>query len=229
MPDELSSSYTFDGREGKRYYFHATLIRKIAVIVVGAIFSLIALLEADGVDNLPPGGPVVLAANHNTNFDVFAMQLVLARPIFFMGKEELFRNPILDWLLRQLGGFPVYRGERDEWAIRHAERVLEHGQVLGIFPEGKRSKGKGLHPGKTGAARLAIARECPILPLAVQGTQDLLKNFPKRTKVTIRVGTLIYPEPNESQLALTDRLMFAIADLLPEEERGVYARRPAGF
>ncbi|HEX7973319.1 MAG TPA: lysophospholipid acyltransferase family protein [Anaerolineales bacterium] len=229
MPTELIANYVPDHREGKRYYFHPTLVRQITIILIRAIFHLIAVLQAGGVENLPSKGPVLLAANHMTNLDVFAMQLVLPRPIFFMGKEELFRNPILDWLIRQLGGFPVYRGERDEWAIRHSEQVLEHRQVLGIFPEGKRSKGKGLHAGKTGAARLAITMECPIVPLAVQGTLGLFKGLPNRTKVTVQLGSPIYPQPDESPLALTDRLMFAIADLLPLDERGVYARRPRGF
>ena len=88
-----------------------------------------------------------------------------------MGKAELFKHPALDWLLRQLGGFPVNRGAHDEWAMQHARGVLEHGQVLGIFPEGRRNRGSGLQQAKTGAARLAIEAGCQIVPVALQGTE----------------------------------------------------------
>jgi 1-acyl-sn-glycerol-3-phosphate acyltransferase len=218
-----------DPREKKRYYLSMTPARRVLTPAAEAIFTLLASTEYRDLDYLPDYGPVIVAANHLTNFDVFPMQFVLPRPIFFMGKEELFRNPLLDWVLRQLGGFPVYRGERDEWALRHAARVLESGQVLGIFPEGKRSKGQGLMPAKSGAARLALVARCPIVPVAVYGTQQIAQKFPRRSRVSIRLGPPVYPGRDESALSLTDRLMFSLAELLPAEARGVYARRPVGF
>jgi 1-acyl-sn-glycerol-3-phosphate acyltransferase len=218
-----------DPREKKKYYLEATPLRRVLTPVIKAIFSLIADCQVSGVERFPKSGPVVLAANHLTNFDVFPMQFALPRPIFYMGKEELFRNPIQDWLLRQLGGFPVYRGASDDWALRHARKVLEHGQVLGIFPEGKRSQGKGLHPAKSGAARFAIEAQCPLVPLAIYGPEFLFRNFPRRTKVSLTIGFPIYPKPDESPLALTDRLMFALAGMLPIHARGVYAQHPRGF
>jgi 1-acyl-sn-glycerol-3-phosphate acyltransferase len=135
----------------------------------------------------------------------------------------------MDWLLRQLGGFPVYRGERDQWAIRHAQKVLGRGRVLGIFPEGKRSKGKGLHAAKTGAAHLARGANCPIVPVAVHGTHLIARRFPRRSQVFIHIGKPIYPQEDESPLELIDRIMFSLADMLPAELRGIYASRPPGF
>jgi 1-acyl-sn-glycerol-3-phosphate acyltransferase len=146
-----------------------------------------------------------------------------------MAKAELHRNPLLDTLLRPLGSFPVERGTGDEWAFQHAQRVLEHGQVLGIFPEGKRNKGLGLHPAKTGAARMALAAHCPILPLAVDGTQRMFHRFPRRTRVRVTLGAPLYPQPGETVLALTDRMMFSLAGMLPPKQRGVYAQHPQGF
>ena len=116
------------------------------------------------------------------------MQMQIQRPLFFMAKAELHRNPIMDAALRSLGAFPVYRGERDEWAIRHAHKVLEHGQVLALFPEGTRSKGKGLRSGKTGAARMALQMNCPIVPLGVIGTHRMFKRFPRRSPIQMRHG-----------------------------------------
>jgi 1-acyl-sn-glycerol-3-phosphate acyltransferase len=186
-------------------------------------------IEIEGLEHLPPEGSIILVSNHLTNYDVFPMQMMIERPLFFMAKAELHRNPIMDAALRSLGAFPVNRGQRDEWAIRHALEVLEHGQVLALFPEGTRSKGKGLKSGKTGAARMALQANCPIVPLGVIGTHQMFKSFPQRTLVQMRMGAPLYPLSDESTLGLTDRLMFAIAALLPAELRGVYTQKPAGF
>jgi 1-acyl-sn-glycerol-3-phosphate acyltransferase len=224
----MSGNFTVnspDPREKKRYYIEMTALRWFITESVRAIFHLISTRQVSGVENLPESGPVVLAANHMTNFDVFPMQFALPRPIFFMGKEELFRNPALDYVLRQLGGFPVYRGAGDEWAIRHAEKVLARGQVLGIFPEGKRNKGSGLRPAKTGAARLAIGAGCPVVPMAVHGTQYMLHRFPTRTPLTLKVGAPLYPLPEEDPVELTERIMLSLAEMLPPESRGEYRKR----
>ena len=113
--------------------------------------------------------------------------------------------------------------------MRHAGKVLEHGQTLGMFPEGHRSKGKGLGVAKTGTARLAIEANCSILPMAITGSDEFFKHFPRRTHVTVTFLPPLFPKPDETPLALTDRLMFSLASALPEELRGVYAEMPKGF
>ena len=228
MSAETSPELT-DPRDRLTYHFDYTPFRRVLTSTVQTLFHLIAIIDASGVENLPKDGPVVLAANHVTNFDVFPMQFSLPRPIFFMAKAELHRNPILDVALRHLGSFPVERGARDEWALRHAQKVLEHRQMLGIFPEGKRNKGRGLRPAKTGAARLALAVNCPIVPMAVEGTQRMFQRFPRRTLVHITVGEPIFPQHGDTALSLTDRIMFSLAELLPPKQRGVYAQHPNGF
>ena len=218
-----------DSRNSKRYYFEVTLTRVLTVAIARVLLKSLAVFNAFGVENLPNSGAVVLAANHITNFDGFLMQLVIPRPIFFMGKAELYRNPLFDIYMRQLGSFPVKRGERDVWAIDHAKRVLGKGQVLGMFAEGSRSKGRGLRAAKTGAARLAIDTQSPIVPVAIDGTQNILKKFPERAQINIIFGMPISPTPSDSPASITDTIMFSIAELLPQEMRGVYASRPEGF
>ena len=218
-----------DPRDQKRYYFHETRTRRATVAVLKFLAWFIMKIEARGAENLPNEGAVILACNHVTTFDIFPMQLGISRPIFFMAKEELLRNPIVEYIFRKGGVFPVYRGTKDEWAKRHSEKVLEHGQVLGLFPEGTRSKGRGLRTAKTGTARFAIKIGCPIVPMAVDGSHRVFKNFPKRTRVKVTLGEPIYPQPNEGALALTDRVMFAIAEMLSPELRGVYAEKPPGY
>ncbi len=228
MPVETPPE-TPDPRDSRRYYFEVTHLRRWITATARALFRIIALIQVSGVENLPAEGPVVLAANHMTNFDVFPMQFVLPRPIFFMAKAELHRNRLMDAVLRRLGSFPVERGAHDDWALDHARQVLEYGLVLGIFPEGKRNQGQGLRPAKTGAARLALAAGCPIVPLAVDGTQHIFRRLPRRTTVQISLGPPLLPEHGETALALTDRLMFALAEMLPAGQRGVYTHHPPGF
>lgn len=218
-----------DPRDKLHFAFHSTPFRKFIVFILGNLFKLIMDLKVEGIENLPSDGAVVLTANHITNFDVIPMQLSIPRPIFFMGKASLFKIPIFEAALRNLGAFPVHRGEKDEWALRHAARVLANGQVLGMFPEGTRSKGRGLSVAKTGSARLALDANCPIVPMAVIGTDGFFKRFPHRTLVTIKLLPPILPKPGETPLALMDRVMFALAKELPSEMRGVYTEVPRGF
>jgi 1-acyl-sn-glycerol-3-phosphate acyltransferase len=229
MAENIQSQIDNDPREGQKFVFHITFVRRLFIGFCKLIFGLISKQKVFGVENLPVDGPVVLASNHLTNYDAFPIQFCLSRPLFFMAKAELHKNPLMDAFLRQLGAFPVQRGAHDEWALQHAHKVLDHHQVLAIFPEGTRSKGRGLRPAKTGAARFALYANCPILPVAVSGTEEMFKKFPKRTLVSVQIGEPIFPEEGESALALTDRLMFELAEMLPPELRGVYAERPTGF
>jgi 1-acyl-sn-glycerol-3-phosphate acyltransferase len=218
-----------DPRDKKKFYFADTPQRRAMIAVIRFLFRFVMEMDVNGLEHFPRAGAVILAANHVTNFDVFPMQFSVPRPIFFMGKAELFKNPLLDVFLRNLSGFPINRGEKDLWAMRHAAKVLEQGQTLGMFPEGTRSHGRGLKVAKTGTARLAIEAECPILPLAVVGSDRFFKRFPQRTCVQITLMPSLKPKLGESPLALTDRLMFTLAQGLPPEMRGVYAQVPDGF
>lgn len=218
-----------DPRERKIYYLADTPQRRALIAFVRSFFVPFLKMEVRGVENLPREGAVILAANHVTNFDVFPMQFAIPRAIFFMGKAQLFRNPILDVLIRNLSGFPVNRGEKDPWAMYHALKVLRHGQVLGMFPEGRRSKGRGLGVAKTGTARLAIEAGCPIVPMTVVGSDRFFKSFPRRTRVRVTLLPPLLAVRDENPLAFTDRLMFTLAQALPEEMRGVYSAMPKGF
>ncbi len=225
----LSESVEFDPRDRKQFVFHETPLRRFIQWSLTQLFHLIMKLEVHGVENVPLDGALIVACNHVTNFDVIPMQISLPRVIFFMGKAELFKFFLIDIVFRNAGAFPVYRGEKDAWAMRHARKVLDHGQTLGMFPEGTRSKGKGLGVAKTGTARLAIESNCPILPMAITGSGEFFKHFPRRARVTVTYLPALLPKPDETPLALTDRLMFALAYALPEDMRGVYAEMPKGF
>ena len=225
----LAESSVSDPRDRKQFVFHETPLRRFIQWALTQLFRPIMKLEVRGMENVPLDGALIVACNHVTNFDVIPMQISLPRAIFFMGKAELFKFPPVDIVLRNCGAFPVYRGEKDTWAMRHAGIILNHEQTLGMFPEGHRSKGKGLGVAKTGTARLAIEANCPILPMVIMGSNEFFKHFPSRTYVTVTFLPPLSPKPDETPLALTDRLMFSLASALPEDMRGVYAEMPTGF
>ncbi len=225
----LSESTELDPRDHKKFYYHATPFRMILVGVARGLFAPFMRLEISGLENVPLHDAVIVAANHLSNYDPFPMQFSLPRPIFFMGKASLFKFPIMDVALRNLGAFPVFRGEKDAWAIHHARRVLEHGCTLGMFPEGTRSKSRGLGVAKPGTARLALETGAPIVPMALTGTDQILRGSPRRVKVTVKFLPRIQPEAGETPLALTDRLMYMLSSALPEAMRGVYTEAPRGF
>ncbi|MBK9925720.1 MAG: 1-acyl-sn-glycerol-3-phosphate acyltransferase [Anaerolineales bacterium] len=218
-----------DSRDKKKFYFADTFQRRALILFARAIFYPVMKYEVSGLENFPYEGAAILAANHVTNFDVFPIQFSVPRVIFFMGKAELFKNPVMDILMRNLSSFPVNRGEKDQWAMDHALKILRHGLVLGMFPEGTRSQGAGLKVAKTGTAKLAIEAGCPIVPITVQGSDQFFKKIPHRARVHIQILPPITPNAGESPLALTDRLMFTLAKALPKEMRGVYGIVPQGF
>lgn len=218
-----------DPRDLQTFYLRETPLRKALVPPVRALFSLVMNLSVQGVENLPRDAACIIAANHLGTLDVFPLQFALPRPIFFMGKAELFTNPLLAWLMRQLGGFPVQRGASDQWAMDHARRVLDGGLALGMFPEGTRSGARGLRVAKTGAARLSIEKAVPIVPVGIDGSQAMFSSLPRRKHVRVTVSAPIFPRPDDDPLSLTERAMFALAASLPPELRGVYQEAPSGF
>jgi len=176
--------------------------------------------RARGVEHLPRDGGYVLAANHNSNFDPWALGLGIfpRRFLRFMAKSELFWFP-LGAFIRGAGAFRVRRGERDLEAIRVAEELAREGHVIAMFPEGTRRR-KGLWKTRqaeahTGAARIALAADVPLVPAAIAGT-DALRRL-ARVRVVygepVRTDDLRDLDPNEAARLATDRLMERIAAL----------------
>lgn len=215
-----------DPRPHLNYPLHETRFHQFMMFLAGWVFKPFMILEVAGLENLPSSGAAILAANHLTQFDVFPLQLALPRPLFFMGKAELFQIGFLHAVFRQMGGFPIYRGERDSWALDHATRILAAGQLLAMFPEGTRSRGRGLAVAKTGVARLALETNAPIITASIDGSQRFFKQFPRRNPVRIVIAPPIYPNRAESPISLTERVMYSLAANLPPDLRGVYAQAP---
>lgn len=99
--------------------------------------------------------------------DVIFVSTSMRRQIYYMAKAELFNNRFVGWLIRKLGGFPVHRGKQDITAIKTSLQVLKRGDVLGIFPEGKRVKQGENVRAKTGVALFAYKTRCPVVPVGL--------------------------------------------------------------
>ncbi|MGS2776233.1 lysophospholipid acyltransferase family protein [Robertmurraya sp. GLU-23] len=137
--------------------------------VVNMIYKPLYRIETIGQENIPKVGSVLLCSNHISNFDPIVVGITTPRPVHFMAKEELFRVPLLGKFVPYLNAFPVKRGMSDREALRKGLAILKEDSVLGLFPEGTRSKTGELGEGLAGAGFFATRSEALIVPCAVIG------------------------------------------------------------
>jgi len=184
------------------------------------VMDLVFRPRVSGLENVPREGGFVLASNHLSNFDPWAIGLPLFpwRFLRFMSKSELFFWP-LGPFIQAAGAFKVHRGQADLAAIETAERLARDGHVVVMFPEGTRRR-KGLvkkwQPrAHTGAARIALAAEVPLIPAAINGTDRLRKLGPIRVAygAPLPLDDLREQDPHDAAQEATDRLMAEIARL----------------
>ncbi len=190
------------------------------------------------LDEIPRDGPVIIAANHASNFDavVLGSWLIpkIGRRFQWLGKKELFAWPVVGFLARHGGVHPVDRSRADVEAYRLAKRILDDGHVLFVFPEGTRSRDGALQQGRDGVASLALRTGAPIVPVGIAGSDRVWPRgrlLPRPGgRVVVRVGApfrladVLSPDVDkgEAKALATDLLMRRIAALLPERQRGVY-------
>jgi 1-acyl-sn-glycerol-3-phosphate acyltransferase len=143
------------------------------------LFTTVFRMRAIGAQNVPREGGVVLASLHRSNFDTFLLGVPPRwRHLRPMAKVELYKNPVVAWILRHAGAFPVRRGEGDREAIATAIRILRDGGTVAMFPEGTRNR-DGQARLHSGAARLALSTGAALVPVAVAGT-DQVRVWPPR-------------------------------------------------
>ena len=151
-------------------------------VVLRCCFKIFFKAEVVGRENVPKEGAVILAANHISNFDPPLLGSFSPRPVHFMAKIELFQNKIFAKIISSLYAFPVKRGTADKGAIKNAVNILKNNEVVGIFPEGTRSKTGEVGKGEVGVALLASMTGATVLPVAIEGTNEMFsenKTFPK--------------------------------------------------
>jgi 1-acyl-sn-glycerol-3-phosphate acyltransferase len=197
----------------------SALYNVIAAVSAPVLFGLYRL-RVQGRENLPAEGGFVLACNHVSSFDPWALGMPLwpGRYLRFMAKSELYWFP-LSLVLRNAGAFPVRRGQRDTAAIETAVGLARGGHVIAMFPEGTR-RTKGLvkrHEARprSGAARIALEAGVPLVPAAVKGTDKLTRLGALRVAYGKPVGIddLRDRELSDAARQATVRLMSRIAEL----------------
>ena len=230
-----------DGGTAEPAPIDSSITPMIATLAFGArAFSrgLTRIGVEGALDEIPREGPVIIAANHASNFDAVVLGAFvipkIGRRFQWLGKKELFDWPIVGWIAARGGVHPVDRGSADVEAYRLAKRILDEGHVLFVFPEGTRSRDGALHEARDGVASLALRTGAPIVPVGIAGSHRVWPRGQKLPRpggrVTVRVGspfrlTDVLPPDVPKQDAkgqATSVIMRRIAALLPESQRGVY-------
>ena len=184
----------------------------LARAVLQPFFLAYFRMQRIGREHIPTSGPLIIAANHRSFMDPFVIGMMLRRPTYFVAKTELFRHPLIAWLLSSLGAFPVDRGHGDRDAMITARAILQRGDVVVIFPEGTRTRPGALGTPKRGVGRLALETGAPVVPVALIGTEAVRRGWRIRPhKVRIRAGRpLCFPQVDEPSpnlaRAVTSRL-----------------------
>ena len=190
--------------------------RKYYEVVTGPCKFVLKLglrIKCEGVENIPKEGAFILASNHIHFVDPAVLLANFPRPIHFMAKVEAFKYKITAFLLTHLNTFPVSRGRSDKASIDYAVKLIENGCVMGIFPEGTRSKDLKPHKAKAGIALIARQTKADILPCSIYCD----KKGGLFRKVTVRYGELIkYEELGLTEESSTKELR-AAADKIMEE------------
>ena len=164
---------------------------KIFKILCRIWFGLIFRTRVIGAENIPASGAFILAANHVSNWDPPFLGTFIDREVCYMGKEELFKNPVMAWACRNLHVFPVKRGTADKTAIKTAVKILKDGKCLGIFPEGTRSKTGKLGKAEAGVSLIAAMTKAPIIPAAIVGTEKIFSRAKFFPRLAVVYGTPI--------------------------------------
>jgi 1-acyl-sn-glycerol-3-phosphate acyltransferase len=146
-------------------------------MVASAVFKPLYRIEAIGTENVPKEGSVLLCSNHISNFDPIVVGIMIHRNVYYMAKEELFNVPVLANIIKMCNAFPVKRGVSDREALRKGLKVLKDGHVLGLFPEGTRSKTGELGKGLAGAGFFALKSDAAVVPCAVIGPYKSLRKL----------------------------------------------------
>jgi len=200
--------------------------------IAWAAFRLLTSVEYRGKENIPEKGAIVIASNHMNLSDPPLVALTVPRKLAFLAKEELFQQQFFRYFVIRFGAIRLSRNRFNVSALKEANAVLDAGCCLVVFPEGMRSRKGGLLEAFPGAAMIAYHNNVPILPIGISGTEKMVgKNWVfKRPKIIVNIGPPFTLERDgrvtrEQLIEMTDTIMCRIAELLPPEYHGHYAKK----
>jgi 1-acyl-sn-glycerol-3-phosphate acyltransferase len=200
-------------------------MRQAIKTLIEALFRVLFTYDCIGEEKIPASGPAVIAANHPSYLDPVLLGLQVRRPIHFMAWDALFRVPVMGSLMRLFHAFPVdIRKGKGREAYEKAKALLRSGEVVGIFPEGKRSRTGWLEPAlREGAARLAWETGAPLVPATIAGAYRAWPHFqslPKPARIRVRYHDPIDPSPWRTA-AEEEALPALLAELRRRVERSL--------
>jgi 1-acyl-sn-glycerol-3-phosphate acyltransferase len=149
-----------------------TFCRWLAVPLFGGVYRC----RVRGTGNLPKEGPAIVITNHKANLDPVIIGMICERPLRYMAKKELFKNPMLRKVIVTMGAFPIDRGAGDREALTTSLAVLAKGDALLMFPEGHRQRDDAVHEFQPGAAMIALRSGAAVVPMAMRGTQWMMRD-----------------------------------------------------
>lgn len=198
---------------------------------------LLGRFHVIGAENVPRHGPVIICPNHSANLDPPLVPAFTPRgDTWSMAKSEYFKGGPITLLFYLYRAFPVVRHSADRTALRRAFDILKEGHALIMYPEGTRVETGVLAVPEPGAGFIAQKAGCPVVPVGLTGTRECLPKgarWPRRTRVTITFGKpfLVRQKRHDgtriSREEAADAIMLAIAELLPEHQRGMFRDLPA--
>lgn len=194
------------------------MLYRILRPIANLIFRLLFRLEVKGQEFIPKIGGFILASNHASLLDPIVLGIASPRQLNFMARDDLFYNPLFSWLISILGAFPVKRNSPDLSALKEAMQRIKNGNVLVLFPEGRRQiNGVCVSEApRAGIGFLAAKLRCPVIPAFVKGSGRALPKgakFIRPTKICVYFGKQIYIERRLPYQDIAKRIMEDIRHL----------------
>ena len=186
----------------KNDFFQKFIYQLVSKLFVFPIYKFVFKGQLIGRENIPQKDSFIMVSNHGSLLDPPLLGHALGRNISFMAKAELFKIPILGFVIKACGAYPVRRGIADKNTIKTACNKLSNNNCIGIFIDGTRQKNGRVNKPKQGAALLAFKNQKLLLPVAIVNSHRLIKykfSIPFFSKIVIKVGKPLQPPRNSSK------------------------------